>query len=101
LEQDPGLASTAALQALASQARGELAAAEGRRSEGLGQLRSALRAWIEMDAPLMAAETRCRIATLLAEDGDEESASLERAAAAAICQRAGAHGLLASRGVKK
>lgn len=100
LERDPGLASTAALQALASQARGELAAAEGRRSEGLGQLRSALRAWIEMDASLMAAETRCRIATLLAEEGDEESASLERAAAAAIFRRSGAKGMLDGVGIK-
>lgn len=94
LEKDPDLTSTAALQALTSQARGELAAAEGRPDQAITLLRTALHAWIEMEAPLMAAETRCRLARLLMKEDDRESASLELAAAAAAFRRAGAHGML-------
>jgi DNA-binding winged helix-turn-helix (wHTH) protein len=95
LDQEPDLVSTHALQALALQARGELAAAEGRQPEAITLLRNALRAWLEVEAPLAAAHTRCRLATLLAAEGDQESSTLEMAAAVAAFRRAGAHGLLA------
>jgi DNA-binding winged helix-turn-helix (wHTH) protein len=95
LEGEPSLASTAALQALATQARGELAAAEGRPAEAITLLRSSLRAWLELEAPLAAAQTRRRLAALLTAEGDRESAALETAAALAVFRRAGADGLLA------
>jgi tetratricopeptide (TPR) repeat protein len=94
LEKEPELTSTAALQALTAQARGELAAAEKRGDQAITLLRIALHAWIEMEAPLMAAETRCRLAQLLMKEDDPESASLELAAASAAFRRAGAHGML-------
>lgn len=95
LDQQPDLVSTDALQALTSQARGELAAAEGRRAEAIILFRRTLRAWLEIAAPLAAANARCRLATLLAADGDHESSAMELAAATAAFRRAGAHGLLA------
>jgi DNA-binding winged helix-turn-helix (wHTH) protein len=94
LERDPDLASTAALQAFAAQARGELAVAEGRRPEGLALLRGALRAWIEVEVPIAAAHTRLRLAVLLATEGDRDSALLELNAAHAAFRRAGADGWL-------
>ncbi len=96
LQREPDLASTTALQALTAQARGELAVAEGREMEGIALLRSALRAWLEMEVPLAAAQMRCRLSVLLDAAGDRESASLERAAAAATFRRLGADGWLLS-----
>jgi DNA-binding winged helix-turn-helix (wHTH) protein len=92
LQRDPDLASTAALQAYATQARGELAVAEGHRAEGLALLRAALRAWTEVEVPIAAAHTRLRLATLLAAEGDRDAALLELNAAHAIFRRAGAEG---------
>jgi DNA-binding winged helix-turn-helix (wHTH) protein len=94
LERDPDVASTAALQAFATQARGELALAEGRRTEGLALLRGALRAWMEVEVPIAAAHTRLRLTVLLAAEGDRESAVLELNAAHAAFRRAGADGWL-------
>ena len=95
LEREPELVSTAALQALVTQARGELAAAEGRGGEAMKLLRSALRAWIELEAPLVAAQTRCRLAALLAAEGDRESSAVEMTAAMSAFRRAGAEALAA------
>lgn len=92
LERDPDLASTAALQAYATQARGELALAEGNRAEGLTLLRAALRAWTEVEVPIAAAHTRMRLAMLLAAEGDRDAATLELYAAHAIFRRCGAEG---------
>ncbi|MDR3401509.1 MAG: winged helix-turn-helix domain-containing protein [Chthoniobacter sp.] len=94
LERDPDLASTAALQAFATQARGELAVAEGRRAEGLTLLRSALRAWLEVEVPIAAAHIRLRLAVLLAAEGDRDAALLELTAAHATFRRCGADGWL-------
>jgi len=94
LERDPDLASTPALQAYAAQARGELAVAEGRRSEGISLLRGALRAWIEVEVPIAAAHTRLRLAILLAAEVDRDAALLELAAAHATFRRCGAEGWL-------
>jgi len=94
LDQNSDLASTPALQAFVSRARGELAAAEGDRAAALVHFRAALRTWIEQEAPIAAAQTRCRIADLLAAEGDLESAQMERAAAESVFRSAGAEGLL-------
>ena len=48
-----------------------------------------------MAARLAAGNTRCRLATMLAAEGDHESSAMEMAAATAAFRRAGAHGLLA------
>jgi DNA-binding winged helix-turn-helix (wHTH) protein len=91
-ERDPDLASTAALQAFATQARGELAIAEGRRTEGLALLRGALRNWTEVEVPIAAAHTRLRLAMLLAAEGDRDAALFDLAAADATFRRCGADG---------
>jgi len=94
LDRDPDLTSTPALQALTARARGELAAASGDRAGGLASLRLAVRTWLSIDAPLSAAQARCRLSDLLAADGDHESAAVELDAAVAAFQQAGADGLL-------
>lgn len=92
LEGDPDLSGTPALQAFATQARGELAVAEGRRLEGISLLRAALRAWIEVEVPIAASHTRLRLAILLAAEGDMDAALLELGAAHATFRRCGADG---------
>lgn len=94
LDQERDLASTPALQALRMRAGGEVLAAEGNRAGALVQLRLALRAWLALEAPLAAAQTRCRIADLLHADGDSEAAAVELDAARTAFQQAGADGLL-------
>ncbi len=96
IEADPDLASTPALQALLARARGEVAAAEGHTAEAITLLRSALRNWQALAAPLAGAQTRCRLAAMLAAEGDHESAALELSAAVAAFQQAGARQLLGS-----
>jgi ATP/maltotriose-dependent transcriptional regulator MalT len=90
----PDLVSTSALQALVTRARGELAAAEGQRTQAIDLMQAALRRWTESGAPLMAAQTRCRLAALFREEGDAPSAALELAAARAVFRKSGARGLL-------
>lgn len=94
LEREPDLVSTPALQALLERARGELAAGEGRRPEAITHLRSALRQWQEIQAPVAAAQVRCRLADLLDEEGDTETAGLERTAAFTAFEQAGARALI-------
>jgi tetratricopeptide (TPR) repeat protein len=96
LEADPELVSTPALQALLARARGELRAAEGHPAEAITLLRAAQRSWLELDAPLAAAQARCRVAALLASEGDPEAAKLELDAAVAAFRHAGATRLLGS-----
>ncbi len=94
LDRHPHLAATPALQALTDRARGEVAAAESDHAEALRHFRNALRGWIAVEAPLAAAQTRCRLADTLRILGDNESATLEFDAAVAAFQAAGADGLL-------
>lgn len=94
LDGRPELASTPALQALALRARGELAAAEGDRDAALQLFRNALRLWLTLEAPIAAAQTRCRSAAMLEELGDLESAQLELGAAVSVFKATGADGLL-------
>ncbi len=62
---EPELVSTPALQTLVITARAELELAEGRLAPAVTLLRSALAASLELDAPLAAAQTRCRLAGVL------------------------------------
>jgi tetratricopeptide (TPR) repeat protein len=94
IESHPELASTPALQAQVAQARAELHAAAGCTAQAIVQLRSAIRSWQELSAPLAAAQACCRLAEWLAADGDPESAALELTAAVATFRTAGAKGLL-------
>ncbi|MBE2216312.1 MAG: hypothetical protein IAE82_20735, partial [Opitutaceae bacterium] len=94
LDREPDLTATPALQALAARARGEVAAACGDAAAGMKHLRTALRLWLSAEAPLPAAQTRCRIADLLQSLGDAESAHLELDAAVTAFELAGADGLL-------
>ncbi len=91
---DPDLTSTPALQALLGRARGELAAAEGRTADVLNQFRTAIRISQTIQAPLPASQIRCRLAGLLADQGDREAALIELTAAAPILEEAGSVGLL-------
>lgn len=95
LDQDPELSSTPALQAYATQARGELAVAEGRRSEGIALLRRAQRAWNDVGVPIAVAHGRLRLAVLLSAEGDHETANFELDAAHAAFRRCGADGWVA------
>jgi tetratricopeptide (TPR) repeat protein len=94
LEAQPALWSTSALTALVTRARGELAAAEGRPGDAIAGLRSAVAQWQAIDSPLAAAQARCRLAELLAAEGDGRAAEMELSAAAAAFERAGATALL-------
>ncbi len=94
LQREPELVSTPALQALTDRARGEVAAAEGRRREAIGHLRGALSRWQKMQAPVPAAQVRCRLADLLDLDGDAEAAALERTAAFTAFEQAGAQAFI-------
>ena len=94
LDRHPDLVATPALQALAARARGEVAAAAGDTNDALTHLRAALRLWLAAEAPLSAAQARCRIADLLQTLGDAESARLELDAAVTTFEQAGADGLL-------
>jgi DNA-binding CsgD family transcriptional regulator/tetratricopeptide (TPR) repeat protein len=66
-----------ALAALAAQAVGAVALAEGDAGSALPLLRSAWQAWRELDAPYDAARARVLIARACAELGDEDTAALE------------------------
>lgn len=94
LEAKPALWSTSALTALVTRARGELAAAEGRPDDAIAGLRSAAAQWQAIDSPLAAAQARCRLAELLAAEGDDRAAEMELSAAAVAFERAGATALL-------
>lgn len=90
----PELVSTSALEALVKRARGELAAIEGSRPEAIDLMHAALRLWSAIEAPLMVAQTRCRLAELLREEGDGQSSALELEAAKSTFRKSGALGLL-------
>jgi tetratricopeptide (TPR) repeat protein len=96
LENVPELSAPPAVQALLERARGEILAAEGKPAGAIPHFRAALRHWQQLDAPLMGAQTRCRLAAMLAADGDPESAALELNGAVAAFTQAGASRLLES-----
>lgn len=94
IEERPDLVSSSALRALVLRANGELAAAQQQPQKAISQLRSAIRAWEQIDARLPAAQVRCRLADVLAAEGEMESAMQELTTAAKLFQEAGAHGLV-------
>jgi len=87
LEDEPELTAPPALQALVGLARAELAVLEQRLDDALRELRTALRTWLTLNAPLMAAHTHNRLAQVLVAAGDRAAAELEHEAAQAIFQR--------------
>lgn len=94
LEAEPELTSTPALQALLCRARAEVAMADDRFPEGLRQFRAAIRTCQAINAPPLCAQIRCRLAGLLASQGDREAARIELTAAAPVLRQAGADGWL-------
>ena len=79
-----------ALAAMAAQAEGAVALAEGATHSALASLRRALDSWQDLEAPYDAARARILIAQACAALGDEETASLELDAARDMLFRLGA-----------
>ena len=79
-----------ALEALAAQAEGAVALAEGDARAALLSLRRAWQAWQDLDAPYDAGRARLLVAQACAELGDEDTAMLERDAARDVFFRLGA-----------
>lgn len=96
LENHPELISSSALEALALAARAEVSAGDGHGSRAIDLLQVAIRRWQAVEAPLIAAQTRCRLAELLAAEGDELSAQTEFVTARAVFRHCGALGLLSA-----
>jgi DNA-binding CsgD family transcriptional regulator/tetratricopeptide (TPR) repeat protein len=79
-----------ALRAVAAQADGALALAEGPAQAALDPLRCAFGLWERLDAPYEAARVRVLIGQACRELGDEETAGLELQAAKCVFERLGA-----------
>ncbi len=90
LADDPELVSTPALQLLVLTARAELELAEGRMAAAVSLFRSALASCLELDAPLPAAHTRCRLARVLTGMNQDSLAKSELKAAKDGFRKAGA-----------
>jgi class 3 adenylate cyclase len=76
--------------AQAATARGALRAAEGRSTDAVRELRTAIRLWSEQDVPYDAARARLILASALEADGAREAAVMELQAARATFDRLGA-----------
>ena len=83
------------LDAMAAQARGELAFAEGEAQAALVALRRACQAWRELDAPHEAARTRVLLGLTCRSLGDEDTAAFELEAARGVFAELGAAAALA------
>ena len=70
-----------ALEAMAAHARGAVELAQGATSAALAALRSALRAWQQLDVPYELARTRLLVGLACRQLGDEDAAKLELMAA--------------------
>ena len=81
---------SSSLKAMAGYAVGALALAEDRPEDALYALRAALHGWRELDWPFEAARTQVMVGRSLGELGDQESAAIERAAAARALATLGA-----------
>ncbi|MDX1433800.1 MAG: winged helix-turn-helix domain-containing protein [Gammaproteobacteria bacterium] len=73
---------TPAVAAQVAHARGEVAFADGSSTQAVRHLREALSKWQRLGSPHNVAALHLAIATVYEHDGDDESAELERAAAA-------------------
>ncbi len=78
------------LDAMAAQARGEVALAEGDPPTALAALRRAWQSWQELQAPYEAARTRALVGLACRSLGDEDTAALELEAARDVFTRLGA-----------
>ena len=78
------------LNAMAAQARGTLALAEGRAGDALTELRRALGTWIELEAPYEIARVRVQVSQACGALGDEDTARLELEAARRAFESLGA-----------
>ena len=76
--------------AIAAQACGAVALAEGNAQAALGSLRSAFEVWQRIEAPYAAARTRILTGLACRALGDEDGAGLEFEAAKAVFERLGA-----------
>jgi DNA-binding CsgD family transcriptional regulator len=83
------------LYAMASQARGEVALAEGDPQAALTALRRACQAWQELDAPHEAARARVLLGLSCRSVGDEDTAAFELEAARGVFAQLGAAPALA------
>lgn len=77
------------IQALALQARGTVAAADGDLTGSLAPLRRARSLWLELDLPYEMAEARLLLATVCRALGDGDTADLELRAARSTFERLG------------
>jgi class 3 adenylate cyclase len=75
---------------------GRVLLAEGKATEAIGELRTALRHWQEVGAPYEVAKDRVVLASALREVDQDDEADLELEAARAEFERLGAAGALAS-----
>jgi DNA-binding CsgD family transcriptional regulator len=78
------------LRALAAQAAGAVALAEGDAAGALGSLRRALSTWQDLEAPYEAARTRVLVGMACAELGDSDASALEFEAARTVFEELGA-----------
>lgn len=83
------------LDAMATQAQGEVAFAEGEAQAALVALRRACQAWQELDAPHEAARTRVLLGLTCRSLGDEDTAAFELEAARGVFAELGAAAALA------
>jgi DNA-binding CsgD family transcriptional regulator len=90
LEERAGLFPTVALQALSGQALGAVALAADELHRALPALRSALKLWLQVEAPYLAARTRELIGLACQVAGDEEGADLALSAARESFEELGA-----------
>jgi ATP/maltotriose-dependent transcriptional regulator MalT len=90
LEEIAGRFGTDILQAMAAQARGAVALAEGEARTALAPLRRAFEVWQAADAPYEAARVRVLMGLACHSIGDEEAGELEIAAARAVFEQLGA-----------
>jgi DNA-binding CsgD family transcriptional regulator len=79
-----------ALRALAAQADGAIALAEGRAQAACGPLRTAFEEWQRLGAPYEAARVRVLLAQACGALGDDEAAALEEDAARSVFEQLGA-----------
>lgn len=78
------------LTAAAGQARGAVLLAEGHPAEALAVLRTACRAWHDLDAPYDTARVRLSLVRAYRQLGDDDAATRELSAAQAVFDRLGA-----------
>lgn len=90
LEQISGEHRSDVLAAMAGEARGAIALAEGQPDQALSRLRLALRVWTELPARYEAARVRVLVGLACRAVGDEDTALMELKAARSVFQELGA-----------